>query len=192
MLRTIPLLSLIALVLLVGTLADADEGMWTFDNPPTKILQERYGFAPSQTWLDHVRLSSVRFNDGGSGSFISSNGLVMTNHHVAVGQLQKMSSAEKDYVAIGFYAKTGIEEIKCPDLELNVLISMENVTDRVRGSGQSRHERNGCAQSPAERISPHRKREPGQDRTRDPMSSASITTANSGFTDSRNTPTFVW
>ncbi len=155
MLRTIPLLSLIALVLLVGTPAYADEGMWTFDNPPTKILQERYGFAPSQTWLDHVRLSSVRFNDGGSGSFISSNGLVMTNHHVAVGQLQKMSSAEKDYVAIGFYAKTGAEEIKCPDLELNVLISMENVTDRVRGAvkaGMSEMDALKARQSESARI----------------------------------------
>src|SRR5512136_2069886 len=88
----------------------ADEGMWTFDNPPAKILQQRYGFAPDQQWLDHVRLSSVRFNDGGSGSFISSRGLVLTNHHVAMGQLQKMSTAERNYVATGFYAATPGEE----------------------------------------------------------------------------------
>jgi hypothetical protein len=112
----------------------ADEGMWTFDNPPLKQLKEKYGFTPTQEWLDHVRLSSVRFMDGGSGSFISSDGLVLTNHHVAVGQLQKMSNSEKDYVATGFYAKTPAEEIKSPDLEVNVLISMEDVTKRVQAS----------------------------------------------------------
>lgn len=111
-----------------------DEGMWTFDNPPTKQLQEKYGFTPTPDWLDHVRLASVRFNDGGSGSFISPNGLVLTNHHVAMGQLQKMSTAEKNYVATGFYATTPAEEVKCPDLELNVLYAMENVTDRVLGA----------------------------------------------------------
>lgn len=115
---------------LVGA-ALADEGMWTFDNPPVKQLEERYGFTPTQEWLEHVRLSSIRFNDGGSGSFVSPYGLVMTNHHVGVGQLQKMSTKEKDYVALGYYARTSGEEIKCPDLELNVLISMENVTKRV-------------------------------------------------------------
>lgn len=109
-----------------------DEGMWTFDNPPLKLLKERYGFTPTQEWLDHVRLASVRFNDGGSGSFVSGNGLTLTNHHVARGQLQKMSTAEKDYVKDGFYAKTRAEEIQCPDLELNVLESMENVTDRLQ------------------------------------------------------------
>ena len=83
----------------------ADEGMWTFDNPPFKQLKDKFGFTPTQEWLDHVRLSSVRFMDGGSGSFISPDGLVLTNHHVAVGQLQKMSNAEKDYVDTGFYAR---------------------------------------------------------------------------------------
>ena len=114
--------------------AFADDGMWTFDNPPTKLLQEKYNFTPTQEWLDHIRLSSVRFNDGGSGSFVSPNGLVLTNHHVALGQLQKMSSKDTDYVASGFYAKTGAEEIKCPDLELNILISMENVTARMQAA----------------------------------------------------------
>jgi len=110
----------------------ADEGMWTFDNPPSRQLQERYGFTPTQEWLDHVRLASVRFNDGGSGSFISPNGLILTNHHVAVGQLQKLSTAGKDLVSLGFYAQNQGEELKCPDLELNILQSVENVTDRVR------------------------------------------------------------
>jgi len=90
----------------------ADEGMWTFDNPPLKQLQEKYGFTPTREWLDHVRLSSVRFNDGGSGSFVSSHGLVLTNHHVAMGQLQQMSTAERNYVATWFYAVTPAEEVK--------------------------------------------------------------------------------
>ena len=120
-----------ALVLLSAIPTFADEGMWTFDNPPTKELKKRYGFTSTPEWLDHIRLSSVRFNDGGSGSFVSSHGLVLTNHHVARGQLQKVSSAQKDYVKDGFYARTQAEEMKCPDLEVNVLVSMENVTAQV-------------------------------------------------------------
>jgi hypothetical protein len=121
-------------VLFVLTSARAEEGMWTFDNPPLKLLQERYGFTPTREWLEHVRLSSVRFNDGGSGSFVSPHGLTLTNHHVALGQLQKVSTPQKDYVKDGFYARTSAEELKCPDLELNVLISMEDVTARVQGA----------------------------------------------------------
>jgi hypothetical protein len=112
----------------------ADEGMWTFDNPPSKQLQERYGFTPTRQWLDHLRLASARFNDGGSGSFVSPHGLVLTNHHVALGQLQKVSSPAKDYVKDGFYARTEADELKCPDLEVNVLVAMEEVTARVRGA----------------------------------------------------------
>jgi hypothetical protein len=116
----------------VATLAARDEGMWTFDNLPLKVLEEKYGFKPTPQWLDHLRLSSVRFNDGGSGSFVSPNGLVLTNHHVAAGQLQKLSSAKRDYLKTGFYAATRAQELKTTDLELNVLTSMENVTERVR------------------------------------------------------------
>ncbi len=112
----------------------ADEGMWTFDNPPLKQLKEKYNFTPTQQWLDHLRLASVRLNDGGSGSFVSPHGLLLTNHHVALGQLQKNSSAAHDYVRDGFYAATADEEMKSPDLEVNVLISMENVTDRINAA----------------------------------------------------------
>jgi hypothetical protein len=113
--------------------AVGDEGMWTFDNPPKKQIQEKYGFVLNQQWLDHVRLASVRFNDGGSGSFVSPHGLILTNHHVALGQLQKVSTKDRDYVKDGFYARSAAEEMKCPDLELNVLESMEDVTRKVQG-----------------------------------------------------------
>ncbi len=122
---------LVILVLTNSLFAKPDEGMWTFDNPPVKQLKEKYGFTPTQKWLDHVRLSSVRFMDGGSGSFVSPNGLVMTNHHVAVGQLQKISSEKRNYVQTGFYAVTPDQELKSSDLEVNVLMSMQNVTQRV-------------------------------------------------------------
>jgi hypothetical protein len=111
--------------------ARADEGMWTFDNPPLQHLQQKYNFTPSQQWLEHVRLSSVRMNDGGSASFISPHGLILTNHHVALGQLQKNSNAQRNYVRDGFYAATQAEEMKSPDAEVNVLVALENVTDRV-------------------------------------------------------------
>jgi hypothetical protein len=112
----------------------ADEGMWTFDNLPLQQLQQHYGFTPTSAWLDHVRLASVRFNDGGSGSFVSPHGLVLTNHHVALTQLGKVSSAEHDYVKNGFFARTSSEELKCPDLELNALVHMEDVTKRVQSA----------------------------------------------------------
>jgi hypothetical protein len=122
----------------------AEEGMWTFDNPPLKQLKDKYNFVPDKAWLDHVRLSSVRLNDGGSGSFVSPQGLLLTNHHVARGQLQKNSTAEHNYIENGFYAATQDQEMKSPDLEVNVLMSMENVTkrvqDAVRGAGGAEKE----------------------------------------------------
>jgi len=134
--RSLAGLAIAAALVLMTSQAPAEEGMWTFTNPPSKLLQEKYGFTPTQEWLDHVRLSSIRFNDGGSGSFISPGGLVMTNHHVAVGQLQKVSTSAKDYVADGFFAPTPDKELKSPDLELNVLMAMIDVTSRVTASAK--------------------------------------------------------
>ena len=132
-----PVVALLAVVTLGAVYQSrGEEGMWTFDNPPVKLLKETYGFTPTQAWLDHLRLSSVRLNDGGSGSFVSPNGLLLTNHHVARGQLQKNSTAEHDYLRDGFYADTSDKEMKSPDLEVNVLVGMENVTARVQGAAK--------------------------------------------------------
>jgi len=118
----------------VAGFAVADEGMWLFTKPPSKMLKEKYGFEPSKDWLEHVQKSSVRFNTGGSGSFVSANGLVMTNHHVGSGNLEKFSTPEKNLLKTGFYARTNAEELKCDDLELNVLWEIEDVTERVKGA----------------------------------------------------------
>ena len=129
-------LLLTAALAIISPLLHAEEGMWTFDNPPLKLLKAKYGFVPTQAWLDHLRLASVRLNDGGSGSFVSPDGLLLTNHHVARGQLQKNSTAEHDYLANGFYATTPDQEMKSPDLEVDVLESMEDVTAKVDASAK--------------------------------------------------------
>ena len=115
----------------------ADEGMWTFDNPPRKQWKERHNFEPSDQWLEHVRLASPRLNDGGSGAFVSPEGLMVTNQHVAGGQLAKLSTPERDLVKNGFYARTRAEELRCPDLEINVLVSYEDVSARVQQAGRN-------------------------------------------------------
>jgi hypothetical protein len=120
----------LACALLATAVLRADEGMWTFDRPPSQTIQQRYGFTVTKEWLDHLRLSSVRFPEG-SGSFVSPNGLVLTNHHVALEQLQKISTQQKNYVAEGFYARTRADEVKSADAELNVLVSTEDVTPRI-------------------------------------------------------------
>ncbi len=127
---------LIGVVIILAGLAPADEGMWLFNAFPKARVKAKYGFEPTQAWLDHVRLSSVRFNNGGSGSFVSANGLTFTNHHVGAVCVQQLSTGGKDFMKTGFYAKTQADEAKCPDLELNVLESIEDVTARVQGAAK--------------------------------------------------------
>ena len=112
----------------------ADEGMWLFSEPPREQLKAKYNFDATDAWLDHLMKSSVRFNSGGSGSFVSADGLVITNHHVGADDLQKLSSAEHNYLRDGFHAATPEQELKCVDLELNVLQSIEDVTQRVNAA----------------------------------------------------------
>src|ERR1041384_7823370 len=128
--------SLLALVLTAISSTFADEGMWLFTNPPLKQLKDKYHFEPTPQWLEHLQKASVRFNSGGSGSFVSSTGLTITNHHVGLDTLQKISTEKNNYVRDGFYAKTQNDEVKAADLELNVLESIEDVTARVTGAVQ--------------------------------------------------------
>src|SRR5262245_42268907 len=114
--------------------ARADEGMWPFNNVPRAEIKKKYGFDITDAWLKKVQLASVRFNSGGSGSFVSAEGLVMTNHHIASDVLQKISTPQKDYIKDGFYAPTRDKEVKAPDLELNQLVGIEDVTARIMGA----------------------------------------------------------
>src|SRR5262249_51112843 len=118
---------------LVIAAARADQGMWLYTSPPTKLLKDKYGFEPDAKWLEHLQKSSVRF-PGGSGSFVSPDGLVMTNHHVGRATLAKISTKERNIARDGFYAKTRDDELKCPDLELICLMSIEDVTDKVNAA----------------------------------------------------------
>ena len=127
-------LNIVFLSLALALPAAADEGMWLFNQPPRQILRDRYQFDATDAWLDHLQKSSVRFNSGGSGSFVSADGLLISNHHVGADALQKFSTAEKNLLKTGFYARTQADEIKCFDLELNVLQSIEDVTARVNAA----------------------------------------------------------
>ncbi|MGH9882920.1 MAG: S46 family peptidase, partial [Pyrinomonadaceae bacterium] len=129
-----------ALILALFTLqtvpltALADEGMWTFNNVPKAEIKRKYGFEITDDWLKKVQLASVRFNNGGSGSFVSPTGLVLTNYHIVEDIVNEVSTPQKDLAKEGFIARTRPEEIKAPSLELNVLESIEDVTARVNGA----------------------------------------------------------
>ncbi|HEU5180211.1 MAG TPA: S46 family peptidase, partial [Candidatus Polarisedimenticolia bacterium] len=114
--------------------ARADEGMWTFDNFPSAEVQKKYGFAPDKQWLEQVRLASVRLAGGCSGSIVSESGLVMTNHHCARSCIQQNSTKEKDLMTSGFFAASSAEELKCPEIEVNQLLSITDITERMNAA----------------------------------------------------------
>ena len=132
--------SLCALILALFSLqtfqftALADEGMWPFNNVPRAEIKRKYGFDITDEWLHKVQMAAVRFNNGGSGSFVSPTGLVLTNYHIVEDFVGELSTPAKDYAKDGFIARTRAEEMKIPNLELNVLMSIEDVTNRVNGA----------------------------------------------------------
>ena len=113
---------------------NANEGMWLYSNPPKALLKEKFGFDPDPSWYEHLQKSSVRFNSGGSGEFVSEDGLILSNHHVGADALQKFGDERHNYLRDGFHARTRDEEKRCLDLELNVLMSIEDVTARVNAA----------------------------------------------------------
>lgn len=117
-----------------GPAARADEGMWLVNQPPRKLLEERYKFTIEPAWLERVQRASIRFNNGGSGSFVSPSGLIVTNHHIGADALQKLGTKDRNLYRDGYYAPTRDQELKCPDLELNVLQSIEDVTPDVQAA----------------------------------------------------------
>src|SRR6266480_4118274 len=131
------LIAMLFSVQIINFRAVADEGMWTFNNVPRAEIKRKYGFEITDDWLKKVQLASVRFNNGGSGSFVSPNGLVLTNYHIVEDIVNDVSTPEKDLAKEGFLAHTRAEEIKAPSLELNVLMSLEDVTSRVNAAVKS-------------------------------------------------------
>ena len=122
----------VASALIATASAHAGEGMWTPDNLPVAQLKEKYKFSPDARWAEHAQRAALRLAGGCSGSFVSSNGLVLTNHHCVNSCVQQLSTAEKDFIKTGFYAKEQKDEIKCAEIELNRLDTIAHVTDRVK------------------------------------------------------------
>ena len=135
--KKINVMAMAAIILILSGPGVADEGMYTFDNPPLKTWKDAYGFEPDAAWLERAMKAAVRFNNGGTGSFVSGDGLVMTNHHVGFDCIQKISTKPNDYVKEGFVAERLQDEAGCPDLELNVLMSYEDVTESVSEAAAS-------------------------------------------------------
>ncbi len=126
--------TLVLVILSLAVPMKADEGMWLFNSLPKERLEKQYQFKPTDAWAKSLQLSSVRFSSGGSGSFVSSNGLVLTNHHVASDTLFKLSTPNRNLIDDGFLAKSLAEELPAPDLELNQLVEIQDVTKQVQAA----------------------------------------------------------
>ena len=144
----VPVLALVALAILFGVALRADEGFWPYNAVPKAAIKAKYKFEVTDAWLSHLQLATVRFG-GGTGSLVSPDGLVLTNHHIGLGSLQRLSTPEKDLVKNGFYAPTPADELKVPGMTLSILQSIEDVTARVNAgvkAGMSALEVNAARQ----------------------------------------------
>lgn len=120
-----------SIALAIASPSFAAEGMWTLDNLPKSQMQAEFGFTPTDAWVQKVMRSSVRLAGGCSGSFISGDGLVLTNHHCIVGCIGDLSSADEDLMRDGFLAKSRADERQCPNFEINRLESISDVSGRI-------------------------------------------------------------
>src|SRR5271169_6056171 len=139
--RRVSRLTIMLAALCLSAAALADEGMWTYDNFPAAKMRAKYGWAPDAAWLEHARLGSIRLTLGCSASLVSSDGLVMTNHHCARECISELSDAQHDYVAKGFYAAAAAEEKKCPAMEANQLVNITDVTKQMEAATAGKAER---------------------------------------------------
>lgn len=120
--------------LLFSTPVLADEGMWTFDNFPKAAVKEKHGVEVTDAWLQRIQRATTRHESGCTGSFVSPDGLVLTNHHCVMECLSDLSGPGRDYVEDGFNAAARTDERKCPTEILSVLIDIENITDKVNAA----------------------------------------------------------
>lgn len=120
----------LAFIALVSTPASSEEGMWAFDNFPSARMQAQLGWAPDQAWLDRVMAGTARM-PGCSASNVSGDGLVLTNHHCVIACVNALATSEANYIQDGFMARTREEERRCPNMAIQVLSSIENVTSRI-------------------------------------------------------------
>jgi Peptidase S46 len=139
--RTLICATLLLVTVSIATPALADEGMWTYDNFPTAKMRAKYGWAPDAAWLEHARLGSIRLTLGCSASLVSSDGLVMTNHHCARACVSDLADAQHDYTANGFYAAAAAEEKKCPAMEANQLVKITDVTKQIEAATAGKSDR---------------------------------------------------
>ena len=133
--RSMIVRSPILLSLFVVSAAVADEGMWLMNNPPTAALKSKYNFEPTAAWLEHLQKATVKMG-GGTGSLVSADGLILTNHHVGADQIYNLSTPNRDLLKNGFIARTRDEELKCKALEVKLLWSIEDVTDKVNAAAE--------------------------------------------------------
>jgi hypothetical protein len=123
--------TLLCCALILPAPARADEGMWLVNDFPSALVKERHGHAPDGAWLERARLGAARLANGCSASFVSADGLVMTNHHCIRSCLEELSTPARDLLESPFVARARTDELRCDKLELNQLVEITDVTERV-------------------------------------------------------------